>query len=82
MSTKHLFIRKFKNSGYSGFDQGIDSGLLEFLIYCFILIPLSNDPDFTLTWTDLMYGSLAGILVNAGRVLIAVGVAEGLASPA
>lgn len=60
----------------------MDAGILELLIYCLFLIPLSQDPTFELTWFDLMIGSLAGILVNAGRILIAIGVSEGLASPA
>jgi drug/metabolite transporter (DMT)-like permease len=44
MSTKHLFIRKFKNKlGYSGLDQSIDSNVSEYFFVTFLLIPLYND---------------------------------------
>ena len=48
---------------------------------CF-LIPLLKRPDFTLSWTDLAIGTLAGSLMTVGRILIAIAVAEGIAGPA
>ena len=46
------------------------------------LIPLSNNPDFTITWKDLGVGMAAGMLMCLGRVFVTIGVAVGLAGPA
>ena len=81
MSTKHAFIRKYKNQlGYGGFSQATDSNVIEYLILCFFLIPLASTFDYT--FKDLLIGAVAGILASLGRVFIAIGVADGLAGPA
>ena len=81
MSTKHVFIRKYK-ANYSGFDMGLDTCILEFAAYQFFLIPLYNSEDFTIGWEELGLGTFAGILIAAGRISIAVAVSIGLAGPA
>ena len=40
MSSKHLIVKMFSNTNYSGVDQGIDSSMMEFFIMSFLLIPL------------------------------------------
>jgi len=81
MSTKHVFIRKFKNQlGYKGFNQAIDSNIVEFALFSLLLIPLSYRFEFTLK--DLVIGGIAGTLASLGRVFIAIGVADGIAGPA
>ena len=79
MSTKHYFIRQYK-SNYPGVDMGIDSGLIEFMIFSILLIPLRD--NFAYTWTDLLIGSIAGILGCLGRIFIAIGISVGIAGPA
>ena len=79
MSTKHLFIRLYK-SNYSGVDMGIDASLIEFFLISFLLIPLSNKFDYN--WTDIIIGSIAGILICSGRICNTIGVSKGLAGPA
>ena len=83
MSTKHFIIRLYsKGGGYSGFDQSLDASILEGTIMCFFLIPLLRNSDFVFTWLDLSRGTLAGIGMTLGRILIAIAVAEGIAGPA
>jgi len=81
MSTKHLFIRLYK-SNYSGVDQGIDTSMIEFGLYMLLFIPLLNNPEVNLTYTDMLIGGIAGCLVALGRILISVAVSIGLAGPA
>jgi uncharacterized membrane protein len=82
MSTKHYTIRKFK-SGYTAFDLSLDSGLIEFLIYSCHTIVLVRMPDFEFfDWRNLVYGTIAGVLIQSGRLFIAVAVSEGIAGPA
>ncbi len=81
MSTKHLLIRLYKKT-YSGIDQGIDSSVLEFILYSFFLIPLAMQDDFTLGAKELAIGAVAGTLICAGRIMISIGVSIGLAAPA
>ena len=82
MTTKHLIIRLFNKTGYAAFDQAVDSAILEGILTSFLLIPLFKQYSFTFEWTDLAWGSLAGFLMTAGRILIAIAVAEGIAGPA
>ena len=81
MSTKHLFIRLYK-SNYSGVDMGYDSSMCEFFLMMFFLIPLSQSEEFTITYQDILVGSIAGILICAGRICISIGVSVGKAGPA
>ena len=81
MSSKHMLIRCYKG-GYSAFDQAVDSAILEAVALSCFLFPLLKHPDFTFEWTDLAWGALAGSLMTAGRILIAIAVAEGIAGPA
>ena len=81
MSLKHLLIRLYKKT-FSGVDQGIDSSILEFGLYCLLLIPLSNAEDFTLGWKEIGIGAGAGFLICTGRIFISIGVSIGLAAPA
>ena len=81
MSTKHVFIRKYK-ANYSGFDMGIDTCMIEFFCYQFFLYSLYNSEDFTIGWYELGLGTVAGLFICAGRIAIAVAVSIGLAGPA
>ena len=81
VSTQHFLIRKYKPQ-YDGISQALDAAILEFLVLTFFLIPLSNNPDFTITWKDLGLGMIAGLLMCLGRVFVTIGVAVGLAGPA
>ena len=81
MSTKHVFIRKYK-ANYSGFDMGLDTCILEFFAYQFFLIPLYNSEDFTIGWEEIGLGCVAGLFIATGRIAIAVAVSIGLAGPA
>ena len=79
-STKHIFIRKYKNQlGYEGSMQAIDSNIFEYGVTCLLLFPLSKIYDYT--FKDLLIGTAAGFFFAAARVLIAVGVADGMAGP-
>lgn len=60
--------------------MGIDASMLEFILLSFFLIPLRNKFDYN--WTDLIIGSVAGILICSGRICISIGVSKGLAGPA
>ena len=82
MSIKHMIIRNFKNSGYAGFDQALDSNILEGIIQSFFLIHLLKRSDYDFKWTDLLRSSIAVFGIGMGRILIAIGVAEGIAGPA
>ena len=62
--------------------MGIDSSMLEFLLYMFFFIPLMNDPDLNLTYPDMLVGAIAGCLIAGGRILISIGISNGLAGPA
>ena len=53
MSTKHIIIRIGRNNGYSGFDQALDSCVLEGIVQSFLLIPLLNRSDYDFKWADL-----------------------------
>ena len=46
------------------------------------LIPLIKYYDFTPTWIDYAWGSLAGFLIVNGWIFIAIAVSEGIAGPA
>ena len=81
VSTQHFIIRKYKPQ-YDGIAQALDAAVPEFLILSFFLIPLSNNPDFTITWKDLGIGMAAGMLMCLGRIFVTIGVAVGLAGPA
>lgn len=83
VSTQHFLIRKYKPQ-YNGISQALDAAILEFLILTCFLIPLSqNDTDdFTITWEDLGFGFIAGMLMCLGRIFVTIGVAVGLAGPA
>ena len=81
MSTKHMFIRLYK-SCYSGVDMGFDSSMCEFFLMMFFLIPLSQSDEFTITYEDILIGSIAGILICSGRICISIGVSLGKAGPA
>ena len=48
----------------------------------FFLIPLIKHHNFTPTWTDYAWGTLAGLLVVLGWIFIALSVSEGIAGPA
>ena len=82
MSVKHLATKYFKGGGYSPFDQALDASILEGFIMCFLLIPLITVEQYTPTWIDFAWGSLAGTLIVLGRVFIAIAVSEGIAGPA
>ena len=43
---------------------------------------LISQTNFTLTWLELGFGTLAGSFYALGRVLLAMAIAEGLAGPA
>ena len=79
MSTKHLFIRMFKTN-YSGVDMGIDSSIIEYALFLFFLSPLSQ--ELAIGWREIGIGCIAGVLICLGRILIAIGVSNGLAGPA
>ena len=81
MSTKHLFVRMYKKN-YSGLDQGIDSSILEFALYMFFFIPLSQNADFEIGFREILIGGVAGCLICLGRIFISIGVSVGLAAPA
>lgn len=81
VSTQHYLIRRFKPQ-YNGIAQALDAAIFEFFILTCFLIPLSNNSEFTITWTDLGIGTAAGLLMCLGRVSVTIGVAIGLAGPA
>ena len=81
MSTKHLLIRLYKKT-FSGIAQGIDSSILEFILYSVFLIPLAQQEDFTLGIRELAIGAAAGTLIGSARIMISIGVSIGLAAPA
>ena len=54
----------------------------EFFILSLFLIPLSKNPEFTITMNDLLIGAAAGTLMCLGRIFVTIGVATGLAGPA
>lgn len=81
VSTQHFLIRKYQKQ-YNGIEQALDAAVLEFLILSLFLIPLSNNPEFTITWKDLGIGMAAGLLMCMGRIFVTIGVAIGLAGPA
>ena len=82
MSIKHLATKYFKGDGYSPFDQALDAAILEGLIMAFFLIPLIKYENYTPTWVDFAWCSLAGTLIVLGRIFIAIAVTEGIAGPA
>ena len=79
ISTQAYTIRRFSEF-YSGLDQAIDAAPIQNLILCFFLIPLSD--KMTITFKDIMIGTAAEGLMEAGRVLLAFGIEKGLAGPA
>ena len=81
VSTQHFIIRKYKPQ-YDGIEQALDAAVLEFFILSMFLFPLSENPDFTITWEDLGIGMAAGLLMCLGRIFVTIGVAIGLAGPA
>ena len=60
--------------------MGIDASMFQFFLLSFFLIPLSNKFDYD--WTDIIIGSIAGILICSGYICISIGVSKGLAGPA
>ena len=82
LSFKSLIIRKFGGGGYTGFDQAVDSSILEGITYCFFLLPLISQHNFKVTLFELATGSLAAMGFAIGRVLKAISIAEGIAGPA
>ena len=81
MSTKHFIIRLY-NKNYTGYDQGIDSSIIEFFIFMFFFFPLLKDPIVDLSYTDMVIGSIAGCLIASSRILLSIGISKGLAGPA
>ena len=81
VSTQHFLIRKFKPQ-YNGIEQALDAAVIEFFVLSMFLIPLSNNPDFNITWRDIGIGTAAGLLMCLGRIFVTIGVAVGLAGPA
>ena len=71
MSTKHVFIRMFKTN-YSGVDMGVDSALLEFILFLFLLAPLSQ--QLIIGWKEIAVGSISGILFCLGRITIVIAI--------
>ena len=59
--------------------MGIDSSLVEFGLFLFLLIPLSD--ELVIGWKEVALGSIAGILICLGRICIAIAVSVGLAGP-
>ena len=45
------------------------------------LLPALSE-QMTIEYTDLLVGGIAGVLIEASRICIAVGIAKGLAGPA
>ena len=82
MSIKHLATKYFKGDGYSPFDQALDAAILEGLTCAFLLIILIKHEDYTPTWVDFGWCSLAGTLIILARIFIAIAVSEGIAGPA
>ena len=82
MSIKHLATKYFKGDGYSPFDQALDAAILEGLTCAFLLILLIKHEDYTPTWVDFAWCSLAGTLIILARIFIAIAVSEGIAGPA
>ena len=81
VSTQHFLIRKYKPQ-YDGIEQALDAAVIEFFVLSMFLIPLSGNPDFTITMNDIWLGTAAGLLMCLGRIFVTIGVAVGLAGPA
>ena len=79
ISFQHFFIRKF-GPQYPGIEQAMDSIAPRMLIFSCFLFQLRN--DMVITWSDILTGSIAGFLMETSRILIAYGIAKGLAGPA
>jgi hypothetical protein len=81
LSTRHFFIRKFKGT-YKAYDLGVDTCLITngcFCIQAILLTMKSGDEgsDFTWSWEIFFQATLAGILMDSGRILIGMAVAVG-----
>lgn len=79
-SFKHYLIRKFKGT-YDSNHLPLDSAILESLS-CAIFIPFYIAEKGPYTLDAFLLGSLSGCLMVAGRVLVAMAVAEGFGGPA
>ena len=79
-STKHYLIRKYKGS-YDSNHLPLDSAILE-SISCAVFIPFYIAEKGMFTPYSFMIGSIGGLLMVAGRILVAMSVAEGYGGPA
>jgi hypothetical protein len=79
-SFKHYLIRKYKGSYDSNY-LPFDSAILE-SISCAIFIPFYIAEKGMYSLDSFALGSVAGCLMVAGRVLVAMSVAEGFGGPA
>ena len=76
MSKRHVFP-----ANYSGFDMGLDSCILEFFAYQFLLNPLYYN-DSMIGLEESAIGTVAGLLIATGRIAIAEAVSIGFDGPA
>ena len=77
---KHYVIRKYKGSYNYNF-LPVDSGIIEsFTCLVFFIIWLARGEQ--VTSEQFWMGGLSGTFIMLGRILIAMGVAEGLGGPA
>ena len=65
-------------NNYTGFDIGIDSCIVEFFAYTLMLVPTYISGNYTFGWFDTILGTVAGLLIAAGRIAITMAVSEGL----
>lgn len=79
-SMKHYLIRKYKGS-YDSNHLPLDSAILE-SISCAIFIPFYLSEKGPYTLDSFLLGSIGGCLMVAGRILVAMAVAEGFGGPA
>jgi len=79
-SMKHYLIRKYKGS-YDSNHLPFDSAILE-CISCAVFVPFYLSEKGGYTFESFALGSVAGILMVAGRIFVAMSVAEGFGGPA
>ena len=64
--------------------MAIDANIIQYAIYSLVFIHLARSDqahNYALSWFDMAEGTLAGAMMGMAYVLIAVGIAIGIAGP-
>jgi hypothetical protein len=84
MTTRHLFIRKFKGT-YAPFSIGLDTAILHnitLMISSVILTTTDHQKDFSWTLRTFLLGAISGTLMDAGVILVGIASCLGIAAAA